>query len=104
MANFTTVSPGTHVVRLHGMPDLRIEIDVAEVLFQRVGAKTEINLQAKFPASDELFPLEVREVNAETSQIGQTFRVTLSMTPPEELQLSPAPRCAFWPHWLERPA
>ncbi|WP_372571739.1 efflux RND transporter periplasmic adaptor subunit [Ruegeria jejuensis] len=89
VANFTTVSPGTHVVRLHDMSDLRIEIDVPEVLFQRVGARTEVKLQAKFPASDELFPLEVREVNAETSQIGQTFRVTLGMTPPEGIQIFP---------------
>ncbi|MCL6285125.1 efflux RND transporter periplasmic adaptor subunit [Ruegeria sp. 2012CJ41-6] len=89
VANFTSVSPGTHVIRVHDMSELRIEIDVPEILFQRVNDKADVTLQAKFPASDTLFPLVIREVNAETSQIGQTFRVTLGMAPPEGMQLFP---------------
>ncbi|MEQ9259399.1 MAG: efflux RND transporter periplasmic adaptor subunit [Roseovarius sp.] len=89
VAKFTTISPGTPVVRLHDMSDLRVEIDVPEVLFQRAGRDPDIELFATFPASDRQFPLEVREFNAETSDIGQTFRITLGMAPPKEIVVLP---------------
>ncbi|KEJ89032.1 hemolysin D [Sulfitobacter donghicola DSW-25 = KCTC 12864 = JCM 14565] len=89
VANFTTINAGTPVVRLHDMSDLRIEIDVPEVLFQQAGKNPNITLSAKFPASDEMFPLQVREFNAETSEVGQTFQITLGMTPPEGLVVLP---------------
>lgn len=87
--NFSTVSAGTPIVRLHDMSELRIEIDVPETLFQQAGRDPDIDLWAKFPSSDEQFPLETREFNAETSQVGQTFRITLGMTPPENLAILP---------------
>ncbi|UZD91444.1 efflux RND transporter periplasmic adaptor subunit [Cognatishimia activa] len=89
VANFSTINAGTPVARLHDMSDLRIEIDVPEVLFQRAGEDADFTLTAKFPASDETFPLQVREFNAETSPVGQTFRITLGMTPPEGLTVLP---------------
>ncbi len=89
VANFTTISAGTPIVRLHDMSDLRIEIDVPEVLFQQAGENPNITLSAQFPASDEMFPLQVREFNAETSEVGQTFQITLGMTPPEGLVVLP---------------
>lgn len=88
-AKFATISAGTPVVRLHDMSDLRVEIDVPEVLFQRAGRDPDIELLASFPASQRQFPLEIREFNAETSDIGQTFRITLGMPPPEEIVVLP---------------
>ncbi|MCY3987197.1 MAG: efflux RND transporter periplasmic adaptor subunit, partial [Gammaproteobacteria bacterium] len=87
VARFATAGPGVPVVRLHDMSEIRIEIDVPEVLFQRAGRDPDITLLARFPASGTLFPVEVREFNAETSRIGQTFRVTLGMLPPGELNV-----------------
>lgn len=89
VANFATINAGTPIARLHDMSELRVEIDVPEILFQRAGEDPDVDLFAKFPASDARFPLEVREFNAETSQVGQTFRITLGMTPPENLVVLP---------------
>lgn len=89
VANFTTISAGTPIARLHDMSELRIEIDVPEVLFQQAGENPDVDLFAKFPSSDEQFPLEVREFNAETSQVGQTFQITLGMAPPDGLVVLP---------------
>lgn len=89
--NFTTVAAGTPVVRLHDMSEIRIEIDVPEVLFQ-VADKTDgegVRLEAKFVASPDRYPLIVREFNAETSDVGQTFRMTLGMEPPEGIKVLP---------------
>jgi len=44
---------------------------------------------AQFPASDRSFPLEVREYNAETAEIGQTYSITLGMPLPEDLIVLP---------------
>ncbi|WP_120501075.1 efflux RND transporter periplasmic adaptor subunit [Roseovarius sp. EL26] len=89
LANFSTINAGTPVVRLHDMSDLRIEIDVPEVLFQQAGKDPDFEIFARFPASDETFPVEVREFNAETSTIGQTFTITFGMEPPEHLVILP---------------
>ena len=61
------------------MPELRVEIDVPEVLFQQAGDDGNIRLEAQFPTSDALYPLEVREFNAEASSVGQSFRATLAL-------------------------
>ena len=89
IANFSTISAGTPVVRLHDLSELRIEIDVPEVLFQLVGNDPNLEFVARFPASDTLFPVEYREVDAEASLVGQTFRVSLGLMPPEGLLLFP---------------
>ncbi|MEM6387589.1 MAG: efflux RND transporter periplasmic adaptor subunit [Pseudomonadota bacterium] len=82
VANFSTINAGTPVVRIHDMSELRIEIDVPEIIFQTAGEDPDVELSARFPAIDEDFALGVREFNAETSSIGQTFRITLGMPPP----------------------
>ncbi len=89
MANFTTISAGTPVVRLHDMSELRIDIDVPELLFQRASENTDVEFVAIFPASDKEYPLMLREYNAEASNIGQTFRITLGMALPDGLQVLP---------------
>ncbi len=87
--NFSSIGAGSPVVRLHDMTEIRIEIDVPELLFQSTGTKPDVTLHAKFPASDTLFPVTIREYTAETSSIGQTFQITLGMTPPEDLVVLP---------------
>lgn len=89
VGNFTTVGQGNPVVRLHDMSEVRIEIDVPEVLFQRAGEDADVSLVARFPTSDRTYPLSVREFNAEASAVGQTFRLTLGMARPEELLVLP---------------
>lgn len=79
MANFTTIAQGTPVVRLHDMSELRIEIDVPEVLFQQSNTDSNIRLEARFPTGPDTYPLAVREFNAEASSVGQSFRATLAL-------------------------
>lgn len=79
VANFSTIAQGTPVVRLHDMSELRVEIDVPEVLFQQAGGDANIQLEARFPTSPETYPLQVREFNAEASNVGQSFRATLAL-------------------------
>lgn len=86
---FTTVSAGTPIVRIHDMSELRIEVDVPEILFQRSGQDDDVSITAKFPVSDEIFPLEIREFDAETSSVGQTFRIQFGLTPPEGIRILP---------------
>ncbi len=89
VANFSTIAQGTPVVRLHDMSELRIEIDVPEVLFQQAGGDADIRLEARFPTGPETYPLEVREFNAEASSVGQSFRATLAL--PQEAGLTVLP-------------
>lgn len=88
-ANFSTIAAGAPVVRIHDMSELRIEIDVPEILFQQAGANANVQLLAKFPVSDKTYPLEVREFNAEASAVGQSFRITLALDPIEGLNVFP---------------
>ena len=84
ISNFTTVSAGTQIARLHDMSELRIQVSVPEVLYQSSSSfdLARVSLAAKFPGSDETFPVEPREFEAETSEVGQSFVWTMGMTPP----------------------
>jgi RND family efflux transporter MFP subunit len=87
--NFSTIGAGTAIIRLHDMSELRIEIDVPEVLFQQAGTNPDVTVTAQFPASDQIFPVTLREFNAETSNVGQTFQLTFGLAPPEGLRVLP---------------
>jgi RND family efflux transporter MFP subunit len=78
-ANFSTVSAGTPVVRLHDISEWRVEIDVPEVLFRSAGENPDLNLVGRFTGSERTIPLELREFTAEASSVGQTFKITLAM-------------------------
>lgn len=104
VSNFSTIGAGTPIVRLHDMSELQIEIDVPEILFQRTGDNPNLELSARFPASDTLYPLEYREVDAEASRIGQTFRVTLGMSPPKDLLLLPGASVTVFARILDAPS
>ena len=79
IANFSTVSAGTPVVRLHDISEWRVEIDVPEVLFRTAGENPDLDLVGRFTGSDRTIPLELREFTAEASSVGQTFKITLAM-------------------------
>ena len=89
VANQSTVGAGTPVVRLHNMSEIRIEINVPEVLFQRAGRDPDVDLFARFPASEDRYPIDVREYDAETASVGQTYTITLGLAPPENLIILP---------------
>jgi len=89
VANFSTISSGTPVVRVHDMSELRIEIDVPEILMQRAGRDPDAIFTAKFEMSEKDFPLVVREFNAETSSVSQSFRITFGLAPPKGLNILP---------------
>ncbi len=89
VGNFVTTAPGTPVVRLHDMSEIRVDIDVPEILFQKARGENNVRLTAHFPVSDEEYPLTVREFNAETSAAGQSYRLTLGMETPPGLLILP---------------
>ncbi|MEM9473955.1 MAG: efflux RND transporter periplasmic adaptor subunit [Pseudomonadota bacterium] len=80
LANFSTVGPGTPIVRLHDMSELRIEIDVPEILFPQASNSEHVQFRARFPNDVRTYPLVVREFDAEASALGQSFRMTLALT------------------------
>lgn len=83
VANFTTVSAGSPIVLLYDMSELRIEIDVPEILFQRVGRDANVEIFAEFSAMEGRFPLEIREFDTNAAQVGRTFKIILGMEQPE---------------------
>ncbi|MEM8572640.1 MAG: efflux RND transporter periplasmic adaptor subunit [Pseudomonadota bacterium] len=104
VSNFTTVSSGTPVVRLHDMSDLRVEIDVPERLFQRAGTDPNVALFVEFPSRQGRFRLEFREFNAETTDVGQSFSITLGMEPVPGLDVLPGSSVTVYAEFLDRDA
>lgn len=86
---FTTISAGTPVVRLHDMSALHIKVDVPEILFQQADESDVVTISATFPGRSTEYPLEILEYDAEASNIGQTYRVTLRLDPPRDRQILP---------------
>lgn len=89
VANYTTVGVGTPVVRLHDMSEIRIEVDVPEVLFLHAEDSDRVSVTASFPTDPRRFPIVVREFNAETTSVAQSYRVTFAMPPQEGLRILP---------------
>ena len=77
--NFANLAPGQSVVRLHDMSEVRVEIDVPEQMFQLYATAPDITFTGNSPLFDGDVPLELREFNAETQSIGQSYSVTLAL-------------------------
>ncbi len=79
VATFTTVTAGQPVVRLHDMSELRVDISVPEVLFRRApeGGAT---FTARFPGKREEYEMVLREFEAETADVAQTYNLTFAFT------------------------
>ncbi|WP_168206381.1 efflux RND transporter periplasmic adaptor subunit [Labrenzia sp. PHM005] len=104
--NFTTVSVGTPVVRLHDISEVQVDINVAEALFGRVTETEVVSMEARFPAyKDVWFPLIYREHSSQVDDVTQTYRVTLAMPRKDADQLFPgmtaSVRVKFLPEGLE---
>lgn len=78
VANFTTVGVGTPIVRLHDMSELRVEVEVPEILFQRAGRETDVEISARLPGRPGSYPLEIREYTSDATAVGQSFGLTLA--------------------------
>ena len=76
-ANFSNVSPGQTILRLHDMSQIRVQIDVPERLFQTGIPPEAITFTGEVAYLDDPIPLELIEFEAQTEAIGQTFLVTL---------------------------
>lgn len=78
IANYQTVAAGTPVVRLHDVSEMRVDIQVPEVLFRQAGAGNGVSFAAEFPGDPQQYPLTLREFETETSSIGQSYAITLA--------------------------
>lgn len=77
-AAFATVAAGQPIVRVHDMSEMRVQIDVPEVMFRRAQGADDVTFRADFPGDPKSYPLVLREFEAETADVGQTFRLTLA--------------------------
>ena len=78
--NFATVGAGTSVLRVSDMSEIQVDIDVPEVLFRNAQTAENVTFKALLPRADTPLPLTIREFEAETAAVGQTYRVTLAFT------------------------
>lgn len=86
---FSTAGAGLQVVRIHDMSQLRVDIEVPEVLVRQISRERKPEFSAIIPKLDLLLPLTFQEIRAETSPIGQTYKIRLGMAPPHDRQLLP---------------
>lgn len=86
---FTTIQPGQQIIRVHDMGELRIDINVPEIIFRSAQGPEDFNLYAELVGDDATYPLIPREFNAETSEIGQSFVITLAFAGEADSRLLP---------------
>jgi len=102
VANYTTVSAGTPVLRYHDMSQPRVEIEVPERLFRRAGDLANITFAAELGPDITDVPLTVAEYAAETTGVSQSYTVDLAL--PEVDGYAPLPgRTATVTATLTRP-
>lgn len=73
---FSNITAGQPIVSLHDMSEVRVEIDVPERVFLSVQDPTQIQFVGELPGG-ETTSLSLAEFEAQTSAIGQSFRVAL---------------------------
>jgi RND family efflux transporter MFP subunit len=82
---FSAVSPGQPVLRLHDMSELRVDFALPERIFQMIGQLDGVDFAALLPGGDPM-PLRLVAFQPDTSQVGQSYRVTLAFdNPPASL-------------------
>jgi len=88
--NYTVISAGTKVVRIQDMSEVQVDINVPETLFAKVTRQQVESMEAVFPSAPERrFALEYREHETEADPVAQTYRVTLAMPVPEDINILP---------------
>lgn len=76
--HFSNIEPGEPILRLHDMSEVRVEIEVPEQVLTRAGDPSSILFTAQMPDGQSI-PLTLAEYEAQTGQVGQSFRVALRL-------------------------
>lgn len=86
----TKVSVGDHILRLSDLEALKVVANVREQLVATISIDRVRTITARFDfAPDREFPLEFLERSGEASATAQTYEVTFTMPPPEDMTLLP---------------
>lgn len=86
---FANVAPGTPVLRLHNMSEVRVEFDLPERLLSVIGNPSDVTFTGEVSGHYEDIPLTFREFRAETRGVGQSYTISLAVTPVEGVRLLP---------------
>lgn len=79
--NYSAISAGMPVARLLDMSELRIHINVPEVLVRSFDASLPTEITAVLTGLKDPIPVNIVEFKAEASQVGQTYELTLALDP-----------------------
>lgn len=87
---YTFVSPGTPVVRVQDVTELRVRISLPEDLIGLARDPRGFTATARLAALPETsFPLELREFVTEADRVAQTFEVSLAISGPRDPRVLP---------------
>lgn len=88
--NFTQVAPGTTVVRLQDVSELRLSISVPARVLATVKPENIVSMHASFPFLQERnFDVTYYENSTQADEVTQTYRVVFTMERPEDVQILP---------------
>lgn len=79
IANHVIIAPGTPVVRIHDVSQMRVEIDVPERLIQRFPRVDEVTFTAHPLGMDAPIELSIIEFQAQTERVGQSYQFSLAL-------------------------
>ncbi|MEO0390834.1 MAG: efflux RND transporter periplasmic adaptor subunit [Pseudomonadota bacterium] len=80
VANFTNISAGLPIVRVHDLSEIRVEFDLPERILSAIGDPTAAQFSARMPGAADPTALEFREIQAETGAVGQSYTISLAAT------------------------
>lgn len=79
IANHVIIAPGSPVVRIHDVSQMRVEIDVPERLLQRFPYVNRVTFNAHPLGFEEPIELSIVEFQAQTQRVGQSYRFSLAL-------------------------
>ncbi|MEO0383785.1 MAG: efflux RND transporter periplasmic adaptor subunit [Pseudomonadota bacterium] len=88
-ANHVIVAPGTPVVRIHDVSQMRVDIDVPERLLQRFPRVDQVTFTAHPLGSDTPIELSIVEFQAQTERVGQSYQFSLALPDVSSMALLP---------------
>ncbi|GIT93015.1 hemolysin D [Jannaschia pagri] len=77
-AVFTNVEQGQPIAALHDLSEIRVEIDLPERVLLRAGGVEALTFTGTLPDGSDV-PLTLRDFEAQTGQVGQSFRLALQV-------------------------
>jgi RND family efflux transporter MFP subunit len=88
--NYTNVAAGQPVVRIQDLSTIDIVVTVPEGLIATVTEQDVLEATAEFAfLPGRLFPLEYKEHGTEPDPVTQTYRITVSMARPQDVEILP---------------